>query len=60
LNALSNTAKAYASLGSVPDTWVTVDTGEMGNILVVWCHRALAKPLARYGAVGGALRERLR
>jgi hypothetical protein len=32
----------------------------MGNILVVWCHRAPAKPLARYGAVGGALRERLR
>jgi hypothetical protein len=24
--------------GVVPDTWVTVDTGDMGNSLVVLCH----------------------
>src|SRR4029077_9831140 len=46
---------------SVPDTWVTVYTGDIGNTLVVSCLCwVLAKPLARYGAMGGALRERLR
>jgi hypothetical protein len=46
---------------SVPDTWVTVYSGDMGNTLVVSCHcQRVAKPLARYGAIRGALRERLR
>ena len=48
----SNPARGANHDRSVPDTWVTVDTGDMGNILVVWCHRALAKPLACYSAVG--------
>jgi hypothetical protein len=44
---------APTSSRSVPDTWVTVYTGDIGNTLVVSCHRrALTKPPARYGAKG--------
>src|SRR5215469_14719480 len=39
--------------GSVPDTWVTVYTGDIGNTSVVVGHwEPIAKPLARYGVTG--------
>src|SRR5215813_7831831 len=39
--------------GSVPDTWVTVYSGDMGNTLGrMLSLPAAAKPLARYGAMG--------
>jgi hypothetical protein len=49
----SNRVGCASLARSVPDTWVTVYTGDIGNTLVVSCHRrALTKPPARYGAKG--------
>src|SRR6201984_2455821 len=49
----SNRSGRASKIRSVPDTWVTVYTGDIGNTLVVSCHRrALTKPPARYGAKG--------
>ena len=57
----SNPSLSASLLWSVPDTWVTVYSGDMGNTLVVSLslmvtHEA-ARSLRRYW---GALRERLR